>query len=91
MGNDKTEKKFTLVFIINGEDVTVSVNANNPLHVARDRALKDSGNEGRPFPEWEIRREDGSPLSPDAKIEDVGGLADGTRLLLSLKAGAGGC
>ena len=95
-GPDKEEKgghgspRLSLVFIINGEDVTVEVTENQKLHVGRDKALRDSGNTGRPVDEWEIRTEGGIVLSPDASVSGSG-LVNGSRLLLSLRVAAGGC
>ncbi len=84
-----SKNKITLVFIINGVDVPVDANINAPLKVARDKALRDSDNTGRAVDEWEIHTEDGKTLDPDKKVEALG-LADGARLLLNLKVGAGG-
>jgi len=83
------DKKVTIVFVINGEDVTVEQNENAPLKAARDKALEQSGNTGRPFDEWEIRNEQGELLDPTAKIETFG-FTDGVRLFLNLMVGAGG-
>lgn len=81
--------KLTLVFVVGGEDVPVQVNPNEPLHAARNKALAQSDNTGRPPDEWEIRDARGGMLDPDAKIGALG-LASGARILLSLKVGAGG-
>ncbi len=81
--------KITLIFIVNGVDVPVEANIHEPLKVARNKALTDSNNTGRPMDEWEIHNDAGQALDPDKKIEDFG-LADGARLFLNLKVGAGG-
>ena len=86
---DKPENKIRIVFIINGENVPVDANMHSPLHVARDRALTQSHNTGRPLHEWEIRDEKGTLLPPDAKIESFN-FPNNVRLFLSLKVGAGG-
>jgi hypothetical protein len=79
-----------LVFVVNGEDVDMpKLNIHEPLHAARNKALADSGNTGRPPAEWEIRTEAGVLLNPDAKLESLG-LKPGTRLFLTLAVGAGG-
>lgn len=84
-----SKNKITLIFIINGVDVSIEANINQPLKAARNQALETSDNTGRPPDEWEIHNIDGQALDADGKIEDLG-LVDGTRLLLSLKVGAGG-
>jgi hypothetical protein len=81
--------KITLIFIVNGVDVRVEENVHEPIKVARDHALQDSNNTGRPFDEWEIHNDAGQALDPSKKIGELG-LIDGTRLFLNLKVGAGG-
>lgn len=88
-GKGHGDPKFSLVFIINGEDVSVDVSPHQQLHVARRKALEATGNTGRPEAEWEVRTEAGVVLSPDATVESSG-LKPGTRLLLSLRVAAGG-
>jgi hypothetical protein len=79
-----------LVFVVNGEDVDIpKFNINEPLHAARNKALADSGNTGRPPDEWEVRTEAGVLLDPKSKLDSLG-LKPGTRLFLTLAVGAGG-
>ena len=89
-----SRNKITLIFIVNGVDVSIDANIHEPLKVARNKALTDSNNTGRPMDEWEIHNDAGQALDPDKKIEDLGledlGLVDGARLFLNLKVGAGG-
>lgn len=87
--HDHNKNKITLIFIVNGVDVSIDANINEPLKVARNKALTDSNNTGRPMDEWEIHNVEGQPLDPDKKIEELD-LKDGTRLFLNLKVGAGG-
>lgn len=84
-----SKNKITLIFIVNGVDVPVEANIHEPLKVARDKALKDSNNTGRPVDEWEVHNEEGQALDPLKKVEALG-LSDGSRLFLNLKVGAGG-
>lgn len=84
-----SRNKITLIFIVNGVDVQVDENTHEPLKVARDKALRESNNTGRPLDEWEIHNDAGQALDPDKKIGDFG-LVDGSRLFLNLKVGAGG-
>ena len=87
-----SKNKITLIFIVNGVDVLVEANINEPLKVARNQALKDSNNTGRPVDEWEVHNDEGEALDPTKKIEELEelGLVDGARLFLNLKVGAGG-
>ena len=88
-GDNEKRNKITLVFIVMGVDVPVEANINEPLKVARDKALHQSNNTGRPVDEWQITNAEGHELSPDTKIEKLG-LSDGTRLFLTLGVAAGG-
>lgn len=85
----KQHNKITLIFIVNGVDVPVEANLNQPLKVARNKALEESNNIGRPMDEWEVHNDEGQALDSDKKIEELG-LVDGARLFLNLKVGAGG-
>ena len=85
-GNDK---KVDLVVVVSGEPIDVDVNPNQKAEQIMREALRLSGNQGRPLEEWELKREDGSPIDPSARVSDLG-LVDGTRLFLSPKASAGG-
>lgn len=84
-----SKNMITLIFIVNGVDVRLEANLNEPLKAARNKALADSNNTGRPMDEWEIHNAAGQPLDPDKKVGDLD-LTDGTRLFLNLKVGAGG-
>lgn len=79
----------TLNVIVSGTPTEVRVNTNAPLHVAAKRALQQTGNEGRPLEDWDVKDEAGNLLDPDKKIEEYG-LAEGATIFLSLKAGVGG-
>lgn len=79
----------TIVFVVNGEDVTVTANSHEPLGAARNKALAVSKNTGRPPEEWEIRNAEGTPLDPGQKIM-LFGFGPRVRLFLTLKVGAGG-
>ena len=83
------KEKLTIVFIVNGEDVPVEASVHAPLLAARNKALADSHNTGRPPEEWEIRDERGELLPPDRKVEAFN-FADRVRLFLTLRVGAGG-
>jgi len=86
----KEKNHISIVFVINGVATAVEANINEPLKAARNKALGQSNNTGRPMDEWQVHTEDGALLDADKKIEALG-LEDGVRLLLSLTVGAGGC
>jgi len=79
-----------IVFIINGENVPVEeLDEDEPLLVGRDRALRKSGNTGRPLEEWELRNERGDFLSPWDTPSSLD-LLNHVRLFVSLRVACGG-
>src|SRR5688572_7234438 len=63
------DNKINIIFVVNGQEQSEEVNVNQPLAAARNKALADSNNTGRPPDEWAIYAEDGKELDPGAKIE----------------------
>lgn len=78
-----------IIFIINGENVPVELDMDEPLCVWRDRALQKSHNTGRPFAEWDVRDERGVRLSPWDTPADRD-FANNERVFLCLQMGCGG-
>ena len=77
-------------FTRDGQDFSlVDVNIKAPLHVAVHKALRETGNTGRPFEEWEVRDASGALLESNRTPQELR-LTNGSRLFLSLKVGAGG-
>lgn len=74
-----------LIFIT-GEDVRVEV-GDDTLADARETALAQSHNTGRPAEEWEIRNEKGTLLPPSTSVDQF---INNERLFLTLKVGIGG-
>jgi hypothetical protein len=84
------DRSISLIFIINGEDFPLTVERDSVLKTAVDRVLVESGNTGRrESSEWEVRDSAGVLLDMARTIKELG-LAEGARLFLSLKVGAGG-
>jgi Protein of Unknown function (DUF2604) len=79
-----------LVVVVNGVSYDVKANVEAPVLVVIEKALDESGNQGQPPQNWELRDAAGHVLDPQKKLEDYH-LPDGTKLFLSLKAGVGGC
>lgn len=90
-GRDGQERKhkLTLLFVVSGQNVELDVNVETPFQAAIARALETSRNTGRPPQDWELRDERGTLIDPATKIGDYR-LANGTRLFLTLRVGAGG-
>jgi hypothetical protein len=84
------DNKTSLTFIVNGAEVVLDhLNLSEPLHAARNRALAESKNTGRPPSDWQIKDQSGNALDPDKRIESYS-FPRGTKLWLSLGVGAGG-
>jgi predicted nucleotidyltransferase len=82
--------KVRLKFIVNGEGIELDAAADEPLSVAVAEALAKTNNTGRPPSDWELRLESGIIIADQTRTVAESGLAAGTVLYLSLKAGAGG-
>lgn len=84
-----SKNKITFIIVVNGDPVSVDANVNAPLHTVIGKALEMSGNVGQPPENWELKDAAGYVLDASKKIEDLG-LVAGTKLFLSLRAGAAG-
>lgn len=81
--------KATLTVVVNGVATEVEQNPNAPLKSVIGKALQQTGNEGRPHEDWELRDAQGNVLDLDRKIGDFHFPPD-VKLFLNLKAGIGG-
>lgn len=88
-GTSGKSNKIEIKFVVNGVEAPVDANVNQPLHVALQKALNDTNNQGQPIDKWEVRDEAGNQLDVNKKISELG-LVDGVVLMVSLKAGAAG-
>ena len=79
----------TLTFIVNGEDVLISSNSESSLASARDAALIETRNTGRPLDQWEVRKESGELLDTTRLIHSFG-FEERARVFVTLRVGAGG-
>ena len=83
----KKDKKDEITVVVNGEEVEVAANDNATLQSILQKALKESGNEGRPEGDWNFFDREGNQLSKTSKI---GAFPAGFIFYLTLKEGAGG-
>ncbi len=89
MKEEKGPNKISLTFIVNGTETTVEkVNIHQPLHVAVQKALEQTGNTGRPLNDWQAIYND-QPLDVSKKVEEFS-FPENTVIFLSLRAGQGG-
>ncbi len=84
-----TDLPLELILIVNGQDVRVQVPVWQrwKMRDVRNRALRASGNTGRPPDEWEIRDVMGSLVDEEREARDF---EQGTRFFISVPAGVGG-
>lgn len=87
--NEDQGHQIKLIFIINGQDLSIDADSRAPLIEAVQKALTESGNTGRPVEEWEVRDVSGVLLETHRTPKALG-LHNKARLFLSLKVGAGG-
>jgi len=86
---DNVNDRKVIVFIVDGEDVPVFVEAQDRLCDVRNKALANSHHTGRPYDDWETRDERGVLLPPNDKVEAFN-FPNRVRLFLTLKVGVGG-
>lgn len=85
----KPDNHLELVIVVSGSPEAVRINANEPLEHAVREALRESGNQGQPPEDWELRTEGGQLLPLNLRPGEAG-VHNGQTLFLSPKAGAGG-
>ena len=86
---EKNENQTSLLFIVNGTETLVEkVNVNQPLHVSVQKALQQTGNNGRAIGDWQVIYND-QTLDINRKVEEYNFTKNGV-IFLSLKAGQGG-
>lgn len=78
-----------LTVVVNGQPISVEVNASDPLQTVITLALAKSGNAGQPAQNWELRDAEGRVLVLSRPVGEFG-FNEHTKLFLSLKAGVGG-
>ncbi|MCK1641418.1 DUF2604 domain-containing protein [Bradyrhizobium sp. 157] len=88
-GNDHGADFVEITMVVNGQPVVIKAVAQQPLHVARQKALEKTKNLAQPPENWEIKNEAGELLDPDKKVGEFG-FGKEVTLFLSLKAGVAG-
>jgi hypothetical protein len=81
--------KVQIVVIVNGVEAVIDANLNAPLHTVAEHALKDTGHEGRPLSDWELKDAQGNPLDLGRKVGDFH-FPPGVTLYLTLTVGVNG-
>jgi ABC-type Zn2+ transport system substrate-binding protein/surface adhesin len=81
--------KLVLTVVVGGTATEVEANPEAPINSIIPIALKQTGNEGQPPENWQLKDTQGTILDINKKIEDFHFSCD-VKLFLSLKAGVGG-
>ena len=87
-GQDKPQH-FVFNVVVSGAGRQVTVNAHQTFEHVVKEALRESGNQGQPASEWELRTVDGTLIDQTARVGERG-LPSGTTLFLTPRAGVGG-
>lgn len=82
-------EKFNLKVVVNGKEVTIDVNENEPLRTIIPKVLETANVKGQPPDNWTVNDVAGNELPLNKKIKDFG-FTDQTVLFLNLKVGVGG-
>lgn len=85
----QSENKIALIVVVNGVPTPIEANLNAPLHTVAQHALNQSGHNGRPLSDWELKNSAGQRLDLDRKVGEFR-FAPGTELFLSLTVGVNG-
>ncbi|MBA2335592.1 MAG: DUF2604 domain-containing protein [Blastocatellia bacterium] len=83
------DNKISLTAVVSGTPTEVTANVNAPLKTIIPEALRETGNNGQPPDNWDVKDAAGNILDPNKKIGDFG-FTDGVTVFLTLKAGIGG-
>lgn len=89
MSHEPHHNQIPLEVIVNGTSTIVDANVHEPLGAIIPKALAQTGNQGQPPDNWELRDANGVPLPLDEKVGAFN-FQPGTKLFLNLKAGIGG-
>ncbi len=89
MPDKHTNPNITLTVVVSGQGHSVTVNVHETVAHIVLKALHESGNQGQPPADWELRKVDGALLDQSLRISDAG-LVDGMTLFLAPRAGVAG-
>lgn len=81
--------KINVIVVVSGIDQPESVNIHQTVEHLAKEALKDSGHEGQPLADWELKDAGGVIIPFATKLEDAG-IKEGSKVYLNPKVGTGG-
>ncbi len=83
------DNNIPLRVVVNGAEVTVKANVNAPLQTVAQHALNETGNQGRPLADWQLKDASGNILDLATKVGEFA-FSAGALLYLTLRVGANG-
>jgi ribosomal silencing factor RsfS len=87
--SDSKPNKVNVIVVVSGIDQPENVNVHQTVENLAKEALKDSGHEGQPLAEWELKDAGGVIIPFATKIDDAG-IEEGSKVYLNPKVGTGG-
>lgn len=88
--SDNKPNKINVMVVVSGIDQPVTVNVHQTVEHLAEEALRESGHEGQPLADWELKDAGGVIIPFATKVEDAG-IKEGTKVYLNPKVGTGGC
>jgi ribosomal silencing factor RsfS len=88
--SDNKPSKINVMVVVSGIDQPVTVNVHQTVEHLAEEALRESGHEGQPLADWELKDAGGVIIPFATKVEDAG-IKEGTKVYLNPKVGTGGC
>lgn len=85
----KNDPNITVNVVVSGQETSLNVNIHQKVEELIKEALRETGNQGQPPEDWELRTGDGALIGQGVRVGDAG-ILEGTKLYLNPKAGAGG-
>lgn len=83
------DQKLSITVVVSGQPTSATVNVHQHVELLVKEALRNTGNQGQPPGDWELRTSDGVLIEQTLTIE-AAGIVTGMTLYLSPRAGAGG-
>jgi ribosomal silencing factor RsfS len=87
--SDSKPNKVDVIVVVSGIDQPETVNIHQTVEHLANEALKDSGHEGQPLADWELKDAGGVIIPFATKIDDAG-ITEGSKVYLNPKVGTGG-
>ena len=68
----KTDPNITVTVVVSGQETSLKVNIHQKVEELVREALRETGNQGQPPEDWELRTGDGALIGQGIRIADAG-------------------